>query len=155
MQAETQYEVRVRVRTLSDASKIIQILDTAGYKDVEMGPPRGPFPAEMFAKLAEATRGRLNKMILRALHRLGAVDKEHGVEVDKVVDEMKKDSQTGDLARCSPEGILARTVAMIAPAVLAEKHGWVSYDPRQTPRRFWLTEKGIEEAKSNSERLLE
>lgn len=147
MYAEDVYEVRVRVKTLADASKVIQMLDTAGYKEVEMGPPRGHFPGEMFARMALTARGRLNKMILRALYRLGAVDREHGVEINKVIEEMKKDPESANLARGPPEGVLSRTVTMVAHAILAEKHGWVSYDQKQTPRRFWLTEKGIEKAK--------
>lgn len=152
MHTEDEYEVRVRVKTLADASKIIQALDTAGYKDVEMGTPRAHFPTEMFGRMAEAARGRrhylwINRLILRALYRLGAVDREHGVEIDKVVKEMKKNPESVNLAQHSSNGILSRTVTMVAHAILAEKHGWVSYDPGQTPRRFWLTEKGIEKAK--------
>ncbi|MFQ6135016.1 MAG: hypothetical protein ACE5KU_04290 [Nitrososphaerales archaeon] len=153
MRAGERYEVRVRVKTLSEASKVIQTLDELGYRDVEMSLPRGPWPTGMFAKIAETVRGRLNKMILRALYRLGASDKEHGVEVDKIVEEMRNDPESGGLVQCSPEGILTRTVAMIAPAILAEKHRWVSYGPEQTPRRFWLTEKGIKEAKVKMKRI--
>jgi len=147
MRVEDAYEVRVKVKTLTDASKVIQILDTAGYKEVEMGPPRGHFPAEMFARMVMTTRGRLNKMILRALYRLGAANEEHGVEIDKVVEEMKRDPESANLARCSSEGVLSRTVTMVTHAILVEKHGWVSYDRKQTPRKFWLTEKGIEKSK--------
>jgi len=152
VQVEGIYEIRVRVKTLADASKIIQWLDTAGYKELEMGPPRPPLPPR--PPFPEEMGGRLNKIILGALYRLGAVDKEHGVEVDKVVEEMKKDPEFGDHVRWSPEGIIARTVAMVAPAILAEKHGWVSYDPAQTPRRFWLTQKGIEETNCIPRNLL-
>ena len=148
MNIEDVYEVRVRVKSLADASKVIQVLDTAGYEKVEMGPAREHFPAEKFARIAEAMRGRLNKMILGALYRLGAMDREHGVVIDKVVDEMREDSESANLARGSPEGVLTRTVTMVAHAILAEKHGWVNYDSKQTPRKFWLTEKGIEKAKS-------
>jgi len=67
---------------------------------------------EMFTKMAETIRGRLNKMILRAMHRLGASDKEHAVEADKIVKEIKKDPESGGLVQCSPEGILLRTVVI-------------------------------------------
>lgn len=147
MITEGPYEIRVRVKTLADTMKIIQLLDSAGYRDVEMGPPMRPFPPRMFARMAETVRGRVNKVVLRAIQCLGAVDKDHGVTVDKIVKEMKRDPEFGDMVRCSPEGVLERTVAMIAPAVLAERHGWVSYDPGQFPRRFWLTPEGIRELK--------
>ena len=146
MQSEGLYEVRVRVKTLAEVLKIIEALDTAGYKDVEMGPPRRPFPIEVDAKIFDAIRGRLNKIILRALYRLGAVDEEHGVEIDKIVEEIRKDPDSGGLLRYAPEGILARTVAMLSSAILAERHGWVSYVSEQTSKRFWLTDRGIEEA---------
>ncbi len=126
MQTEGMYEVRARVRTLADASKIIQLLDSVGYKEVGIGPPRPHLSTEMFAKAAEAIRGRLNKMVLRALQRLEAFDEKHGLEVEKMVEKMKNDHAHGDLVRCSPEGIIARTVSMVAPAVLAEKIGWVA-----------------------------
>ena len=148
MQSEYHYEIRVKVNTLADASKAIQILDMAGYKEVEMGPPRGHFPGEILAKMVKATRGRLNKMILSALCRLGAVDSEHAAEIDKVIEEMKNDLESANLAKGHPEGVLLRTVTMVTPAILAEKHGWVNYDKKQMPRKFWLTENGIEKLKS-------
>jgi len=145
VQAEGSYEVRVRAKTLSDVLKIIRALDTAGYKDVEMGRPRRLFPPQADGKIFEAIRGRLNKIILRALYRLGALDEKHGVEIERVIEEMRKDPDCGELLRYAPEGILVRTVAMLSHAILAERHGWVGYIPGQT-RRFWLTDKGIEEA---------
>ncbi len=148
MLPESIYEVKVRAKTLAEALKIIQLLDTSGYKEVEMGPPRPP-PTGMITRMAYHFRGRLNKIILRALHRLGAVDREHGVEADKLVGEMKRDTISGYYVRSSSEGIISRTVTMVCSAILAEKHGWVSYDLEQTPRIFWLTEKGIEKARSS------
>ncbi len=150
MEPERLYEVRVRVNTLREASKIIQMLDSEGYKDVEMGPPRPAFPRIIAARMARAVRGRLNKMIMRALDRLGAADEKHGVEANKIVEEMKKDPEFGELVRCSPEGIFIRTVTMVSSKVLADRYGWVKYDPESTPRRFWLTERGIREAKSSA-----
>ena len=148
MRVEDTYEIRIKVKTLTEASKVIQILDAAGYKGVEMGPPREHFHPEMFARMVMATRGHFNRMILRALYRLGAVDEDHGVDIDKVIEEMRRDPESSNLARCSSEGILSRTVRMVTHAILVEKHGWVSYDRKQIPRKFWLTEKGIEKSKS-------
>jgi len=150
VQAEGVYEVRVKVKTLSEASKIIQILDEAGYRDVEMGPPRAPHHTAMLAKMAETVRGRVNRMILRAMHRLGALNREHAVDAERIVEEMKNDPESGGLVKCSHhEGVLTRTVAMIASSILAEKYGWVGYDPDCAPRRFWLTDKGVREVESN------
>ena len=148
MQTEFNYEIRVKLNTLADASKVIQILDVAGYKEIEMGPPRGHFPGEILAKMVKATRGHHNRMILRALYRLGAIDRERGVEIDKVIEEMKKDLESVNLSQGHPEGVLSRTVTMVTSAILAEKHGWVNYDKKQMPRKFWLTNNGIEKSKS-------
>lgn len=149
MNAEEIYEVRVRVKTLTDASKLFQLLDTAGFKEVDMGPLREPFPAPLFSRMKEDFRGNINKKILKALYRLGAMDMEHAVETEKVVEEMKKDLASENLPARFSEGILSRTVTMITHAILVERHGWVSYDKKQYPRRFWLTDKGVEKIKND------
>ena len=134
MQTEDSYEVRVRVRSLAETSKVIQVLDAAGHRDVEKGRGREPFPlALMTANLAEAFQGRLNRIILRALYRLRSVDKEHGMEIDEIVEEMKKDTDIGEFLRHALEGVLTRTVAIVASAILSERHGWLIYDSEQVP----------------------
>ena len=138
------YEVRVKVKTLADASKIIQILDEAGYREVEMGPPRPPLPIEPMARAAEVMRGRFNMAILKALQELGATDKEHASSVEEIIAQMGKDPKFAELLECMPQGILSRTINMIASGILADKHGLVSYDEREVPRKFWLTGKGAQ-----------
>jgi len=146
MQFENLYEVRVKVKTLADASKVIQILDEAGYREVEMGPPRPPLPIEPVARAAAVMRGRFNIAILKALQELGATDKEHALSVEEIIAQMEKTPKFVGLLECMPQGILSRTVNMIASVVLADKHGLVSYDEKGIPRKFWLTEKGAQKA---------
>jgi len=148
IQAENQYEVRVKVKTLSDASKIIQMLGEIGYKDVEMGPPRPAFPMEAVAKAAEAMKGRFNEAILRALYELKATDKEHAADVERIIVQLKKNPEFAGLLECTSEGILSRTITMIASAILADKSGLVSYDATQIPKKFWLTKKGVEQVET-------
>lgn len=148
MQSEESYEIRVRVRTLAEASRVIGLMDGAGYRDVEMVSFRGSVfgGSPVVANFAEALKGHLNRIIVKAMFRLGAVNRESGVEVHKIVEEMKRDSASGEFVRLAPEGILTRTVSMVSAAILADRHEWLSYSPQQTPRRFWLTEKGVEVA---------
>jgi len=148
MQVEGHYEVRVKAKNLADASKIIQILDEAGYREVEMGPPRPPLPTEAIVRAAEVVRGRFNEAILKALRELGATDKEHASSVEEVIAQMKKNPEFAGLFECTPQGILSRTINMIASAILADKHGLVSYDEKQVPRKFWLTKKGTAKAEA-------
>jgi hypothetical protein len=156
LQTETEYEIRVRVKTLAEASKVIQMLDKAGYKNVEMGSPRLLFPMED-RRPAEVMRGHFNEAILRALRELEATDKEHAVDVEKIILQMERNPEFRDLlraharVRCASKGVLGRTVTMIASAILADKYGLVSYDATQIPRRFWLTKKGSEQQKTSKE----
>jgi hypothetical protein len=141
---ENVYEIRVKVGSLTDVSKIIQILDEAGYKDVEMGPIAGA---------SEVMKGHFNEAILRALHELDATDKKHAVDIEKIILQMRQIPKFRELLRvhgrmrCASKGVLDRTVTMIASAILADKYGWVSYDATQAPRKFWLTKKGLEHVK--------
>jgi hypothetical protein len=148
MTAENQYEVRVKVRDLADASKIIKLLGELGYKDVEMGPPRPAFPIGVMARTAEMMRGRFNRAILRALHELKAVDREHAADAEKIIMQLRKNPELAGLFECVPKGIQSRTVTMIASAILGDKHGLVNYDAMQVPRKFWLSEKGKRQAEA-------
>lgn len=152
LQEENIYEVRVKVKTLAEVSELLQLLDKVGYKDVEMGAPRPLFLMEGRRKFTEVAKGRFNKLILRALHELGATDREHAIEIRKIIQQMGKNSEFKDLLQahharlqCTSKGILARTVAMITSAILADKYGWVQYDATQAPKKFWLTKRGLEQ----------
>jgi len=147
MRAEVPYEVRVKVKTLADVSKIIHILDDAGYRDVEMGPPRPMLPFAAMARAAGVVRGRFNKVILKALQELGATSKEHASSAEEIIEHLRKNPEFAGLLECAPPGILIRTVNMIASATLADRHEMVSYDEEQVPRRFWLTRKGLERSR--------
>lgn len=153
METENEYEIRVRVKTLTDVSKIIQMLDKAGYKNVEMGHPRPLLSIEEVRKGIEVMKGHFNEAILMALSELNAVDREHAVDVEKIVQQMDKNPEFRDLlraharVRCASKGVLSRTVTMIASAILADRYGLVSYDVSHVPRIFWLTKKGLEQVK--------
>jgi hypothetical protein len=151
LEIENGYEIRVRVKTLTEASKIIQMLDNAEYKNVEMGRPRPMFLREDVRRATEVMKGQFNKAILMALRELNAVDREYAVDVEKIVLQMDKNPEFRGLlraharVRCASKGVLSRTVTMIASAILADRYGLVSYDMSHVPRRFWLTKKGLEQ----------
>lgn len=157
MQTENEYEIRVRVRTLAEVSEVLQMLDKAGYKNVEMGPPRPLLPTEEMRRAAEVVKGHFNEAILRALRELKATDKEHAADVERIILQMKRNPEFRDLLRaharlrCASKGVLYRTVTMIASAILADKYGLVSYDATQLPKKFWLTKKGLEQTKMGKE----
>jgi len=148
MKDEDGYEVRVKVEDLTDAVKVIDTLRKAGYTKIEMGPPRAAMPIHIMKRMAEAYRGRFNKIVLKALLELNAVDKAHAAQVEDIVEKIRG-SLGHDLTKFLPHGILSRTVSMIAAGVLAGKYGWVEFDMSQMPRRFWLTEEGVREARSS------
>ncbi len=142
---DDKYEIRIKVKTLADVSKILMMLDKAGYRDVEVGPPLPRFPIEVIKRTAEVMRGRFNEAILKALYELRAADKESAVDVEKIIEQMGKNRDFAELLKCTPLGVLKRTVTMIASAILADKYGLVIYDDKQTPKKFWLTKKGLEQ----------
>ncbi|MFQ6134723.1 MAG: hypothetical protein ACE5KU_02765 [Nitrososphaerales archaeon] len=142
---ENGYEVRVKVRDLAGATKIIQMLSDAGYTDVEMGSSRTFWPRDHMNRM-EAYRGYFKRMILKAMLDLNALDRKRAVSVDDIVGKIRSGTEL-HLHRCSREGVLTRTVSMITSAVLAGRYGWVEVDGSKTPRRFWLTEAGVKAAK--------
>ncbi|MEE9586264.1 MAG: hypothetical protein V3W09_05110 [Nitrososphaerales archaeon] len=143
---ENRYEVRVKIKDLAEATKVIQMLGDAGYKDVEMSSSRTFWPRDHITHM-EAHRGYFKRMILNAMSDLKALDRKRAVSVDDIVEKMKSSTEL-DLNRCS-HGVLTRTVSMITPAVLASRYGWVEVDDSKTPRRFWLTEAGVKAAEGS------
>lgn len=142
------YEVKVLVSTLEEASDLLKALGERGYDKVSMGPPAQSTPAPTGALLDEA-RTSLNKMnnwITSALYKLGATEKGRGVTAEKVVATMRDFPEAGSLFVSRGEGVVSRTVSMVASAVLGSKFSLVAHD-NATPRRFWLTPAGAKKAR--------
>ncbi|HXW37279.1 MAG TPA: hypothetical protein VEJ36_05200 [Nitrososphaerales archaeon] len=143
------YEVKVTVSTLDDASKLIRSLSELGYSKVSMSQPSSPLgspPAELLDR-ARASLNRLNDWILRSLDTLEAADRIHGVTAEKIVATLRKMPETNAMFNARGEGIVSRTVSMVASSVLGDKFGWVSCD-KSHPRRFWLTPNGLQRVQS-------
>jgi hypothetical protein len=142
------YEVRVVVANLDDASNLLRVLNEAGYSQVSMGQPvsGGGHVADGIFERAKSSLNRLNDWIMIALSKSEANDKTHGISADKIVSALQGMPETGDLFNSRGEGIVSRTVSMVASSVLADKLGWVDYEKKQ-PRVFWLTPAGEKKAK--------
>lgn len=141
------YEVRVLVPTLEEASKLLKTLAKEGYDQVSMGPPglSSQLPAGVSFERVKSGLNRLNDWIILALYEQDATKKGSGVTTEKVVSSLQKLPETGDLFASHGEGIVSRTVSMVASSVLGDKLAWVAYEKTQ-PRRFWLTEAGLKKA---------
>ncbi len=137
----------MKAEDLADARKIIQILDDAGFSEIEMGPFRTFWPRDHMSHM-EAYRGHFKRMILKTMLDLKAFDRKRSVGVGDIVKKIKSGAEH-NLSFCSHEGVLTRTVSMIASAVLAGKYGWVEVDGPKASRRFWLTEAGVKAAKES------
>jgi hypothetical protein len=141
------YEVRVMVSTLDDASKLLRVLEQAGYSQVSMGAPNtgAPVPTHALLDKAKSSLNRLNDWIVIALYKTGAMDREHRVTADKIVSALQAMPETGELFDVRGEGVVSRTVSMVASAVLGEKLSLIAFE-RSQPRTFWLTREGAKKA---------
>jgi hypothetical protein len=146
------YEVRVLVPTLEEASSLLKILGEKGYDRVSMGPPAqaGPAPTGMLLDQAKSSLNRMNNWILAALYRLGATEKGKAATAEKIVEAMKDLPEAGALFDSRGQGVVSRTVSMVASSVLGSKFALVAYD-NAAPRRFWLTAEGAKKARLLSE----
>lgn len=88
----------------------------------------------------------MNDWILMSLHKAAATDKASRVTAEKVVGVLRSMPETKSLLVARSEGILSRTVSMVASSVLGDKLSWVGYE-KANPRKFWLTEEGEARAK--------
>jgi len=142
------YEVRVLVSTLDDASSLLKFLSERGYGQVSMGPPAEARPPPTGAVLdsAKSSLNRMNNWIISALYRLGATGKGKGVTAEKIVGVLKSLAEAGGLFDSRGDGIVSRTVSMVASSVLGNKFSWVAYEETR-PRRFWLTADGLKKAR--------
>ena len=142
------YEVKVLVPTLEEASSLLKILGEKGYDKVSMGPPAqaGPAPTGVLLDQAKSSLNKMNNWILAALHKLGATEKGKAATAEKIVDAMQDLPEAGALFEARGQGVVTRTVSMVASSVLGSKFSIVAYD-KTTPRKFWLTAEGVKKAR--------
>jgi hypothetical protein len=142
------YEVRVLVSTLDDASKLLKVLEQEGYSQVSMGQPStgAPVHTEALLDRAKSSLNKLNDWIVISLYKAGAVDKAHATTTDKVVSVLRILPDARELIETRGEGIVSRTVSMVASAVVGDKMALAAYEKTQ-PRKFWLTQEGVKKAK--------
>ncbi len=138
------YDVKIGVKSLEEASRLMVLLELNGFSHVSMT------PAETFDQTYSRERaslndslGRFNEMILAALVRAEASDEKRGVTIDEIITNLKQLHGSKSIFQGRKEGVVSRTISMVASSVLGDKYGWVAYADSE-PRRFWLTEKGIE-----------
>ena len=142
------YEVRVLVSTLDDASKLLKVLEERGYSQVSMGQPsvNAQVPTGALLDRAKSSLNKLNDWIVIALYRAGAVDKAHATTSNKVVSVLQILPDARELIGTRGEGVVSRTVSMVASAVVGDKMALAAYEKTQ-PRKFWLTSEGVKKAR--------
>jgi hypothetical protein len=142
------YEVRVLVGTLEEASGLLKTLGERGYHKVSMGPPgqAAPHPTGELLDEAKSSLNRMNNWIIAALYKLGATEKRTAATSEKIVGAMRDLPEAGSLFVSRSEGVVSRTVSMVASSVLGSKFSLVAHDSA-IPRRFWLTAEGVKKAR--------
>lgn len=95
---------------------------------------------------AKSSLTRLNDWIVMAMYKAGATDKAHATTSDKVVRALQTLPDARELIGSRGEGIVSRTVSMVASAVVGDKMSLVAYEKTQ-PRKFWLTADGVRKAR--------
>lgn len=140
------YEFRVAIPSLEDASKLMKILAENGFNDVSMiRLDEDQSHSQHHSEWARASSafGRFNELILASLYKAGARSETKSVTIEQIIQSLKEIRGGREILEIKGEGIVSRTVSMVASAVLGNKYGWVAYKDTE-PRRYWLTEKGSE-----------
>lgn len=140
------YELKVAIPSLEDASKLMKILAENGFNDVSMiRLDEDQSHSQHHSEWARASSafGRFNELILASLYKAGARSETKSVTIEQIIQSLKEIRGGREILESKGEGIVSRTVSMVASAVLGNKYGWVSYKDTE-PRRYWLTEKGLE-----------
>jgi hypothetical protein len=142
------YEVKVMVASLEEAAQLMKLLAANGYSNVSMSQSETRSARSLNAVGSSWARsssafGRFNELILASLYRAGADSKSKSVTIEQIVANLKELRGGQEMLEARGEGIISRTVSMVASAVLANKYGWVGYEDTE-PRRYWLTESGLE-----------
>ena len=121
------YEVRVSVSTLEEASKLLKMLGDEGYERVSMGSPSptGAAPTGALLDRAKSSLNRLNSWIVIALYKLGATEHAKAATTEKIVSVLHDMPETGELFGSRGEGIISRTISMVASSVVGDKFSWV------------------------------
>jgi hypothetical protein len=148
--SSSSYEVRVIVDSLERASELMQILSESGFDEVSMTrslASEDQAPSRGHAEWARSSGefGQFNELILASLYRSGARNKAKSVSIEDIVENMRQIRGGQEILKTKGTGIVSRTVSMVASAVLGNKYGWVAYEDSE-PRKYWLTEKGLEHA---------
>ena len=142
------YEVRVVVPSLEEGSKLLALLGERGYRQVSMGSPSQQTQALNSPQkfdIAKANLNKLNNWILISLYKVRATEKANRVTAEKIVAGLQTLPETKNLFIARSEGVVSRTVSMVASAVLGDKLSWVAYE-KEKPRRFWLNQEGKKQA---------
>ena len=136
------------VGTLEEASELLKALGEKGYDKVSMGPPgqAAPHPTGELLDEAKSSLNKMNNWIVAALYKLEATEKGTAVTAEKIVGAMRDLPEAGNLFVSRGEGVVSRTVSMVASSVLGSKFSLVAHDGA-TPRRFWLTAEGAKKAR--------
>jgi len=134
--------------TLDDAAKLIKKLGEIGYSQVSMGSPSsgGAPPHGVLLDRAKSSLNKLNNWIVLAIYKSDAMEKSRAVTAERIVEVLQNLPETGGLFDSHSEGVVSRTVSMVASSVLGDKFSWVAYEKTQ-PRRFWLTQEGLGKAR--------
>lgn len=142
------YEVRVLVPTLEDASGLLKVLGEKGYDKVSMGTPAqaGPAPTGMLLDQAKSSLNKMNNWIMAALYKLDATEKGKATTAEKIAGAMQDLPEAGALFESRGQGVVTRTVSMVASSVLGSKFSLVACS-KGTPRKFWLTAEGVKRAR--------
>ncbi len=141
------YSVKVKVDSLDHASRLLKLLEENGYEDVSMErlSSSDDNSVRQHAEWARSSNafGRFNELILASLFRAGATNQKVSVTIEEIIENMRGLGGGQEMLEKRGEGVVSRTVSMVASAVLGNKYGWVANDESE-PRRYWLTETGLE-----------
>lgn len=138
------YNIEIKVTTLDEVAKVVQSMKNAGFADFSVSPRR--LISDMEEELRKKQSKRHNNFILASLYYAKAFNEKSAKTIEEILDIGTKNLPTQTRITADNEGIARRTMNMIATVVLADKHKLIKYTNTE-PKKFWLTNIGIEPAK--------
>jgi len=134
------YILELKINTLDDVTRLIDIMKKAGFADFSINPRRRISGIEV-DEWRKKKIGRYKNFTLASLDYAKAVDEKSALTVEQILETGLRNLPTRLNVTPDNEGIARRTINVLAKVTLADKYDFVKYTKTE-PKKFWLTAKG-------------
>lgn len=136
------YNIELSVTSLADVQKMVDTMKKMGFVDFSIMAKHQVNPAEEYEWKKRKIK-RYNNFILASLSFAKAVDEKSALTADEILEVGINNLPTFLPVTPLNQGVVGRTINMLATVTLANKRGQVKYTKTE-PKKFWITPEGEE-----------